>query len=226
MAWSSKIYQAFQKPASQPAPVVQPQQVAAYSAPAAAAPQVSGQTTYLQQLEATARTLALQEQAALQNQAFQTQELNAQRAQQRAGLTGEAYAANTQAKARENALRPQLGEIATNTERALSETSRQNVFDKAELRRAAVGQGLGQSGIRLGAEGRQQADLVKRQGDISLAGKQSSDAIVRQLQELGANWLAGQQQIGAQIGAIQDVAVPTVPTLDELIAKYRRGLGG
>lgn len=177
------------------------------------------------ELDAIARQLAMQEQASLSQQAFSIGQENFSRAQQRQALLGKLNSLVTSTQSQSNEHAAQMQNTFANRDRTLGEVQRQGVFDRANLQDRMIGGGLGQSGIRLGAEGRQQTDLVKRQGDVSTAAQQQWDAIARANATLAAQFNTEAHNIGGQYATLPDLAVPTASSLEDLIRKYRQGLG-
>lgn len=176
------------------------------------------------ELDAIARQLAMQEQASLSQQAFSIGQENFSRAQQRQALLGKLNSLVTSTQSQSNEHAAQMQNTFANRDRTLGEVQRQGVFARANLQDRMIGGGLGQSGIRLGAEGRQQTDLVKRQGDVSTAAQQQWDAIARANATLAAQFNTEAHNIGGQYATLPDLAVPTASSLEDLIRKYRQGL--
>lgn len=90
----------------------------------------------------------------------------------------------------------QLAELEASRQFGETAMQRRGILSRAALDNTMAGRGLAQSGVRLGARGRSEADLLEKLGALNLTAQQQGNQIQRQ----GASQ---QGDILAQIAALQ-----------------------
>jgi|ERR1051326_97411 hypothetical protein len=84
----------------------------------------------------------------------------------------------------ENDIQAQLANLGTQKAFNMGEANRNSALSREVGRRGLAGRGLSSSGVRLGFEGRSEADLARLLGNIGLEYNQNSDALQRALEQL------------------------------------------
>lgn len=92
-------------------------------------------------------------------------------------------------------LRAQMRDAKNSFAMGRDEAKRQYGAGKNQLGQSMASRGLGWSGLKTGAEGRQLADFTAQEGQATLAHQQERDALKRALQALRADAALSEREI-------------------------------